>query len=248
MDSDIVQQLKSLGEFGADGLKVAISNRLDGVNQQTLLDLLHAISDILPEEPSKEVVLSRKRKNTTPSTEDIFYSTVIPQIRCRITEYERQDIDWSLNLKFKLDFNNMPLDEMKREHNHILQQENNVASLDLLVKYHRGLLYLASRSKRPNDVNAKDWYFNEFGVKYETALRYMNFAAMIRNYPGLIVSGLGFSQIVKHSQKLIIHLKNDSALAAKLAVRTSVAAQRTSLLNKNDRPIRAKNVINLSHL
>lgn len=107
----------------------------------------------------------------------------------------------------------------------IVKEELSVRNLNLVVVFHRGLLYLSARNLAPVGVKIKDWFNKEFGIRYMVVLRYQAFACLILRYPRLMVCGLTFNQIVKHKDHIMTYLKDDTELAAQLAVAVNLAAQ-----------------------
>ena len=55
-------------------------------------------------------------------------------------------------------------DELKKRHAMIPEQEISLASLDLVVKYYRGLVYFRVGELREGDENIKIMFRREFGV------------------------------------------------------------------------------------
>jgi len=51
---------------------------------------------------------------------------------------------------------------------------------------------------------------DEFGVSYDTALRYMTFTALLKRYPLLMICGLTYAQITKHKKRLLDFLKTET--------------------------------------
>jgi len=107
----------------------------------------------------------------------------------------------------------------------IVKEEKTIRNLNLIVVFHRGLLYLSVRNLAPVGVNIKDWFRKDFGVNYMVALRYQALASLILRYPRLIVCGLTFTQVVKHKDHIMVYLKDDIELAAQLSVAVNICAQ-----------------------
>jgi len=111
--------------------------------------------------------------------DEIFQQKVIPQIRDKLSEYDRQEIsgkylEWKVRFDFIHDYESMNMDGLKNYHKVILDQDCTLAQLELLAKFHRGLVYcwdrdLLQAEKKP----LKDALEVEFGVSYNTAMRYI---------------------------------------------------------------------------
>ena len=84
----------------------------------------------------------------------------------------------------------MDAGELKLEHSKIVMQEKIIQGLDLVVKYQRGMLYLAAYKIAQECGNFRKWFRVELGVVYRTALRYMSMSLLLKRYPRLIVCGL----------------------------------------------------------
>ena len=69
----------------------------------------------------------------------------------------------------------------------------------------------------------------EFGIGYNTAIRYITFAVLIKRYPRLMICGLTYTQITKHQKRLLNYLKTDAGLHDKLSQPLSVSAQNKAL-------------------
>ena len=93
----------------------------------------------------------------------------------------------------------MSLDELKQVHAKIILQETNVAIMDLYIKYHHGMLYLAAYRKA-DASNYRKWFHEKLGIVYNFALRYMTCSLLIKKYPRLLICELSFSQLLKHNK------------------------------------------------
>ena len=196
--------------------------------KKTFEDTLNSIA-------AKLVKPTRKRKmvSVLPSDDVVFRNNVVPQIREKLAEYEDQnnkgnDVAWNIALSYNSDFSTTDLTALKATHA-LIVKEDTIHNLKLIVVFHRGLLYLSARRLAQADANIRDWFIKEFGVSYVVALRYQAFAALILRYPRLIVCGLSFTQIMKHKNRIIKYLKDDTELATKLTDVVNISAQ--------DRPI-----------
>ena len=190
--AELVKQIKSVAEYGSDGLLVAVERKLNDTQRQALKECLDSLTEVLPATPSKQVVKKTgRRSSSTQASKDVLNDVILPQIRRKLSEYEEKEIQWKVDFTYGTEFAKMSMDEMKNTHVEICRNEKAISNLDLVAKYHRGMLYLTAydhtyNERKEKKIVAKDWLWNEFGVKYETALNYMTFASLIRNYPGTV--------------------------------------------------------------
>jgi hypothetical protein len=68
-------------------------------------------------------------------------------------------------------------------------------------------------------------YHTDFGVSYDTAMRYVMFPKLIKRYPRLIICDQSYAQITKHQKRLLEYLKTDSKLQNKLSQPLNVSIQ-----------------------
>jgi len=219
--------IKYIASFSEETIDTALRCTF-GDDLETFEAGLKSVADKLVKPAKKK---KTEKRVILPSAKTIFYEKIVPQIRQKLVEYEQQensgvDVTWNLELKYRTDFSTIvDLGKLKETHAQIVKEEKTVPNLDLIVVFHRGLLYLSSRELIPEDVNIKDWFTNEFGVSYIVELRYQAFACLILRYPRLIVCGLTFSQIVQYKERIMAYLKDDTKLAARLSVAVNIAAQ-----------------------
>ena len=76
-------------------------------------------------------------------------------------------------------------------HDMICAQEKNADRVKLLIQFHRGALLIEAKQRQIN-----------LSVPRSTARKYESFAVLIWKFPRLLVSGLCFSQIIKHKTRL----------------------------------------------
>jgi len=222
--------IKYIASFSEEAINTALRCTVtDDDQKKTFKDTLNSIA-------AKLVKPTRKRKMAPvlPSDKVVFHKNVVPRIREKQTEYEDQnnkgnDVVWNIALSYNSDFSTADLTALKATHALIVKEEDTIHNLKLIVVFHRGLLYLSARRLAQADANIRDWFIKEFGVSYVVALRYKAFAALILRYPRLIVCGLSFTQIMKHKNRIIKYLKDDTELATKLTDVVNISAQ--------DRPI-----------
>jgi hypothetical protein len=102
--------------------------------------------------------------------------------------------------------------QIKAEHTKILAEEVAIQTMDLMVKYHRGMLYLAANKSVGEEKNYKKLFYEELGVVYQTALRYMTFALLMKKFPHLM-----YSQLQKHNKRILSLLEKEGDLRDRLA-------------------------------
>jgi hypothetical protein len=146
------------------------------------------------------------------SDKTIFEQKVLPQIYDKLAIYDQQETlgkipNWKLNFEFLENYSLLDMAGLKKYHAQILDDERTLACLDLIVKYYRGLIYFRARELAQGNANLTVFFPSEFGVCYETAKRYMTFAALIKRYPRLMICGLTYAQISKHQVRLLDYLK-----------------------------------------
>lgn len=220
--------IKYIASFSEEAINTALRCTItDDDQKKTFEDTLNSIA-------AKLVKPTRKRKMTPvlPSDDVVFRNNVVPQIREKLAEYEDQnnkgnDVVWKIALSYNSDFSTADLTALKATHALIVKEEETICNLQLIVVFHRGLLYLSARRLAPADANIRDWFMNEFGVSYVTILRYQAFAALILRYPRLIVCGLSFTQIMKHKDRIMKYLKEDTQLETRLTDVINISAQDT---------------------
>ena len=89
------------------------------------------------------------------SDKTIFNEKIVPKIREKLVEYEQQenskvDTAWNFELKYRTDFSAIiDLGVLREIHMQIVKEEKTVRNLNLIVVFHRGLLYLSIRNLAP---------------------------------------------------------------------------------------------------
>jgi hypothetical protein len=102
----------------------------------------------------------------------------------------------------------MDLASLKQAHAMVIEEETTATALHKVVAYQRGSVYIRERNFASHDLPLKIFYFIEFGVNYKTVQRYLLFAMLIRLYPRSIIYGLSFTQLSKHHNRIVQHLRN----------------------------------------
>jgi hypothetical protein len=221
--------IKRISSFSSDAVDLAITQAV-GDDKQKLVDLLKKVEDVLGAPPNK------KRKGLQVHRlpdEEVFERGILPQIKDKLAEYDQletsaKELQWKAQFEFLEnmgDFRALTMDELKKRHTMIVEEEKSLACLDLVVKYYRGLVYFRARELIHGAYNIKTAFRTEFGVCYNTAMRYITFAALIKRYPRLMICGLTYPQIIKHQNRLLNHLKTNTTLHDMLSQPLELVAQ-----------------------
>jgi hypothetical protein len=139
--------------------------------------------------------------------EFIFKNEIIPQIVRKVAEIERREFKGevlSVNVDFDIhtNFNTMNCEELLKEHQKLIVLEETLADMTLIVKYHRGMLYLClQKAVQDQGHNFKD-YLEKEKLCHKTVLRYMLVAGTISKFPRLLLCGLSFTQLLKYKKKM----------------------------------------------
>ena len=209
--------VKKIGRYSEDAILQAFARaglKDEDINKQ----LEPALSFLELEEKTKS---SLKRK--VPTAADVFKSNVLPGICKDLDIYEesilaKPAVEVNIDVDFDTDFTNMPLAEMKKMHLVIIDREQKIGTMDKYIKFVRGKLYEEAYRYvlQKKDVNEYEWFPQELGVSYRTAVRYMSFALLVKKWPRLLVINISFWQLLKHITRLQKHLKDDRDLSARL--------------------------------
>ena len=218
--------IKYISSFSLDAVHNAIEQAV-GSEKDKFIDMLQNVQSVLDKPPEKR---RKESKMFRQSDKAIFEEKILPQISEKLTEYGRLEMfgkncEWKVRLNFQVDYKSLNMNELKMQHAVILEEEKNLACLDLVVKYYRGLVYFRARQLLKVNETVKAMFRTEFGVCYNTAMRYMTFAALIKRYPRLMACGLSFDQITKHQKRLLDYLKTDTGLHDRLSQPLNVSAQ-----------------------
>jgi len=213
-DFGMAHIIKQIATFSEDAVHTAIEQTITDADKKStftgMLEHIHSHLQRPPKRPKKEMKMFRI------SDKEIFEKKIIPQIREKLAEYDRLEtsgkgLEWKVCFDFLGDdYKTLNMVQLKSRHSKILEQEVTLASLDLVAKYYRGLVYVRARALIETDQHMKTMFRREFGICYETARRYITFAALIKRYPRLMVCGLSYAQIAKHQMRLFNFLKTDA--------------------------------------
>ena len=173
-----------------------------------------------------------KPKTKVSTAADVFKNNVLPDICRDLDNYEKRIlvnpvVEVNIDFDFNADFTSMPLADMKKMHGIIIEKEQKIGTMDKYIKFVRGKLYEeAYRYVLQNkDVNEYEWFPQEFGVAYRTAVRYMSFALLVTKWPRFLITNISFWQLLKHITRLQQHLKDDCDLSARLQVGVELLIQ-----------------------
>jgi hypothetical protein len=220
---------KQIGQYSPDGLQVVLQSKL-GLGELTALHktLRKIIDPLTKTTPSQSI---KKRKVTTamlPSSAEVFKSKILPQVREHLailtTEEMRCIPKIDTVTSFNTDYSKMTLEEIKREHQMLMMADEKVTNVQLVIRFHRGLLYLET-SMQQEITNVKNWISEELGVSYDVARRYMTVALLLRRFPRLLACGLSFDQLAKHNKNFLDYFSTENeGLQDSLAVRYEIVA------------------------
>jgi hypothetical protein len=218
--------IKYISSFSVDAVHIAIEQAV-GCEKDKFIDMLKTVQSFLDKPPEKQ---KKEVKMFHQSDKAIFELKILPQIDEKLAEYDRlemlgKDCEWKVCFNFHVDYKSLNMNELKRQHAMILEEENNLARLDLVIKYYWGLVYFRARELLKVNETVKAMFRTEFGVCYTTAMRYMTFAALVKRYPRLMACGLSYAQITKHQKRLLDYLKTDTRLHDRLSQPLNVSAQ-----------------------
>ena len=223
----MASNIKAIAKFSEDAIYQAIERM--NADEKTISSILKPIADALLSAPKAEKSSNLKGQPKHMSDEDIFEQRVIPQINRRLLKYEAEslttEIIMEVNLDFETNFRDMSMEQMVLNHAKIVQQEGVVQDVDLVLKYHRGLLYCVAYGQKPAEENCRNWFREKFGVVYQTALRYMSVALLLKKWPVLLVCELSYAQLLKHNKRLQSYIGNDEKLCARLGQEIRVKMQ-----------------------
>lgn len=201
--------IKELAKFSSDALYNAIEANV--VDKEQFILSLKLIKESIKKSPHES---KKKAKLFTMNDNELFLQRIIPQIRDKLSDYERKVLrgDYSINFNFDFitSYKNLNISALKKYHAMILQEENNAMAHDLVVKFYRGCLY-----DQAIEVNAgKDYleifFKREFGITRQAANRYIRFMEIIKCLPRLLICGLSYTQITKHEERLYSFLKSET--------------------------------------
>ena len=172
---------------------------------------------ILGKKPVKEA--TRK----LPSSREVFENHSIQIIIDGVKQKEHGNalnvIKIQLDLNLRTDFNSMSLEDLANIHENIVKTEKDIQVIDNCYKFYTGLLYLTAHNKCEETQFLK--WIKKQDVSKATVYRYMSFAALIMRLPGLILSDLNFSQLLKHKERILAFKGRDQQQTGSSTIRSS---------------------------
>ena len=220
--------IKTIATFSEDAIYQAMERM--NTDRGKVESLLKPIIDALLSQVSQpKVNKSSGSRGIRMSDKDLFEQRVMPQISQKLLKHETESLTTAIilevNLDFDMNFCDMSMDQMVLNHTKIVQQEDVIQDLNLVLKYHRGLLYCAAYRQKPAEENCRVWFREKFGVVYQTALRYMSVTLLLLKWPVLLVCDLSYAQLLKHNKRLQSCISNDEKLSARLGQEVKVKMQ-----------------------
>jgi len=202
----MAEQLKQVAKFSEDAISMAC-NTLTEEQWEHFRNGLDIITQNLGEK--KENRNKSKPRDTKLSDEVIFKEHLLTQIRQRLVEVEKDEVEKLLaitvDFTIRTDFTRSSIEDILEEHVKIVHTEEGLKAMTLFAQFSRGLLYLTLTGK----LKEKRQTLREFveggnlNVSYTTVLRYMTLATIILKYPRLLLCQLNFTQIMKHKKRLL---------------------------------------------
>jgi hypothetical protein len=183
--------IKYIASFSGDAVHNAIEQAVGG-EKEKFIDMLKTVQSVLEKPQGK---LKKRVYNSSHIRQNNIRTKIRPQIAEKLAEYDRLEtagecVELNVRLEFLGDYMQLDIKELKKRHAMILEEEKSLTCLDLVVKHYRGLVYFRARQLRQGDENIKTMFRREFGISYNTAMRYITFAALIKRYPRLMICGL----------------------------------------------------------
>ena len=224
--------IRSLSEHDDEAVDLAIDAVLKGTQKGEFTEILKKISGVLKPKGAiqKKRKVSAQKEHRIPSDQEIFKSKILPLIRENILKYEKLqnngfEPDWKINLDFIDSFNKGELTgvlKIQEIHTEILTQEIVVGMIQVLVAFYRGLVYL--HANKYVEGPTKEWYQRVLNVSYALMNKYRSFTIFVKCYPGLLMCGLSFTQLIKHRERILTHLESDYDMADQLRVHVTLTA------------------------
>jgi hypothetical protein len=228
----MAEEIKHISSFSIDAIHNAIGHAFasNGDEKKCFLDTLKSVQSLL-----QKPAVKPKKKSTMSHLSDkkVFEEKILLQIIEKITEYDRLETthrdEWKVQFDFLKDYKSYNMEQLKLNHSLILREEQTLSNLNLVVKYYRGLVYCRALEIVGLDGDKKVMFRSDFGICYNTAMRYVSFAALIKRYPRLMICRLSYEQIAKHQKRLLDHLKSNTVLHDQLSQPLNVDVQSKNL-------------------
>lgn len=221
--------IKYVAKFSEDAIEMAL-NSLTTEEWKGFEKGLNVLTGSLGQKKEKK---KSQLKETKLSDEVIFKENVLPGIKKRMVDIEKEEMNKALQITvdfaIKTNFKECNLEDLLIEHKKIVFTEDGLKTLTLFAQFSRGLLYLELVGKLNQDGQSLR-KFIEMGkliVSHTTALRYMALASIILKYPRLLICQLTFTQIMKHKKRLLnfLALPDGHDLNCRLSLSLEITAQ-----------------------
>ena len=208
--------IKKLAKHNKEAIATSINASLKGDRKRKFADMLKSVMEHLPCPPNK------KRKTVhLPSNKRMFKEDILPKLQLGINSYladqnRSLDLHWNIDLTFMNTIQQGKLETLqiiKETHDVIVIQEKNITNIRLLTAYARGVSHMAARRFVTGAIT--EWYEQEFHTPYPTIYHYQQLAMLIQSFPGLLVTGLTYTDTVNHNKEIREHLSKNNELAKK---------------------------------
>ena len=135
----------------------------------------------------------------------------------KLEELSEHIYDVNVNFNLRTDFNTMSLEDLADAHKKVVEMEKGIQIIENFYRFYRGLLYVAAHNMC--DENQFLQWIEMQNVSKTTVYRYMAFCTLIMRFPRLIICDLNFSQLLKHKERIISFMgeESNSKLAHQLA-------------------------------
>lgn len=220
--------IKKIRGFSEDAIVQCMERVFTPEEKQTFGKLSEKLSSSLGTKSPAEKKTNTKKPPKIPTAEEVFVSKVLPQIEEKVKEWSEKELNLEkhpvLDLcKLDRNYSKLSLSEFEATHKLILSQEAAAGVIHLTAKFWRGIFYTEGKRRALLTTKTLDeWFEDHLHVNYNTASRYIVFSTLVRRCPRLIICGLSFDQLVKHSKSIRSRLENDDGFAAMLGVTTRV--------------------------
>ena len=222
-------KIKYVAKFSEDAIEMAL-NTLTTEEWEGFQRGMNVLTGSLGEKKEKKKSQLKEKKL---SDEVIFKENVLPNIKKRMMDIEREEMNKALQITvdfaIKTDFKACNLEDLLTEHTKIVFTEEGLKALTLFAQFSRGLLYLSMVEKLNEDGQSLRNFIEagKLKVSHTTALRYMALASIILKYPRLLICQMTFTQIMKHKKRLLNFLEHPDGhdLNCKLSLPLDITAQ-----------------------
>ena len=223
------EKIKYAAKFSEDAIQMALDT-LTTEEWEGFQRGLNLLTGRLGEKKEKK---KSQLKEPKLSDEVIFKENVIPDIKKRMMDIEREEMNKAFQITvdfaIKTDFKACNVEDLLTEHTKIVLTEEGLKALTLFAQYSRGLLYLSLVEKLNENGHSLRNIIDQgrLSVSHTTALRYMTLASIILKYPRLLICQMTFTQIMKHKKSLLNFLAHPDGhdLHCRLSLPLDITAQ-----------------------